>query len=130
MTTTENQIQTCNREAGNRSEKVYTVRPQYDVKASNEAYVVTVFMPGVSRENTSITVDKDTLEVHGQRVITNPSQEWKVLHKEIPEADFRLRLELNAPVDRDSISARTENGVLTVTLPVIEAAKPRQIEIN
>ncbi len=133
MTTTEKQIQACssgNNEAENRARRVSWIRPQYNVNQDAESYTVRVYLPGISREQTAITVDKDTLEIVGRRDVPEQDSTWKVLHREIPEADYRLRLELNAPVDRENISARSENGVLTVTLPVADVARPRQIAIN
>lgn len=105
------------------------LRPHYEVAQDKEAYTVRVFVPGASKETVRIEVDQDTLSIEAGRK-TVGEDNWRPRYREIPTADYRLRLDLNAPVDAENISAKTENGVLSITLPVAEAAKPRQITVN
>jgi len=105
------------------------LRPHYEVAQGKDAYTVRVYVPGASKDNVSITVDQDTLSIEAARKDVAP-ENWRARYREIPTADYRLRLNLNVPVDAENISAKTENGVLSITLPVAEAAKPRQIAVN
>ncbi|WP_309398940.1 Hsp20/alpha crystallin family protein [Cerasicoccus maritimus] len=105
------------------------LRPRYEVANTKEAYTVQVFVPGVPKEGVRITVDQDTLAIEATRRLT-ANDRWRARHREIPTADYRLRLDLNVPVDSHKITAKTTDGVLTITLPVAEAAKPRQISVN
>lgn len=109
--------------------RVQYLRPHYQIGQDKHAYTVTVTLPGVPKNGVSITVDQDTLTIEGRRAGVGQNH-WQARYREIPQADYRLRLDLNVPVDADQISANQASGVLTVTLPVAEAAKPRQIAVN
>lgn len=104
-------------------------RPQYTVSSDETGYDVSIHMPGVNRSASNVTLEKGTLTVEGN-VTENAPEEWRSLHRELPNRDFRLQLRLNVEVDEEAISARTEDGVLKVRLPIAEAAKPRTIAIE
>jgi HSP20 family protein len=122
---------TCNPPASNAtsSETFSTVRPRYAVTGGPEAYVVRVELPGVPKDAVSIDIDKNILSITGTRKNAVP-ESWKPLHRELNDLGYTLRLKLNAPVDEDKLNAQLADGVLTLTLPIREAAKPRRIEVN
>ncbi len=105
------------------------LRPYYEVEAGEQAYQVHVYLPGVARDQADITLEKGTLTVEARRR-AHAQEGWRPMYREIPDADYRLRLQLNVVVDEENITAKAEDGVLTVTLPVAEEAKPRKIEIT
>lgn len=105
------------------------VKPYYEVRSAKEAHTVRVYMPGVNKSGVKITLERDRLFIAGERTRLAPDS-WKALHREIPEADFRLQLDLNVHIDERAIEARTEDGVLTLRLPVAEEAKPRTITVE
>lgn len=105
------------------------LRPRYSIHQDKEAYTVEVFLPGVPKENVSLNIEQKVLTVEGRRAEIAP-EGWTARYREIPTADYRLRLDLNVPIDGDKSTAKTENGLLTITLPVLEAAKPRQIAVH
>lgn len=127
MTTTNDQIQAGRTD--NCAKTLTYIRPHYEVTHDKEKYTVKVHLPGVSRDKTSITIESEFLVIDGHRN-GYAKPEWKVLHREIPAADYRLKLKINFPVDREQISAKSENGILIVDLPVTDSAKPRQITIQ
>ena len=104
-------------------------RPYYEVVRGNAAYDVNVYLPGVEHDNVSIAVDKNDITVEAER-----SSHWKdrgrFVQREIQNADYRLRLELNVPVNSEKIVAKSKNGILTIHLPVAEEAKPKKIAIQ
>lgn len=106
-----------------------TVSPRYSVHNLDDAYRIDVQMPGVKRESARITINGDQLVIEGERG-KHFSDDWQAVHREIAVANYRLVLDLNAQIDAGKVSARSENGVLQVTLPVAEAARPRTIEVN
>ena len=117
-------LTTCeNKVAANR-----TVTPRYDVRETPDAYVLTAHVPGVDRSSLETTVDGETLTITGRRTFSVPA-DWTPVHREIPQADFRLVLEVDRRFNRDAIKAELSQGVLTLTLPKAEAVKPRRIEI-
>lgn len=111
-----------------KSERRY-LRPHYEITSDKAAYFVHVYMPGVVRKRTTITLHNGILVIEGIKE-SRVGKDWRLLHKEIPAQDYRLRLELNVPVDENKIEAHNHDGVLTLTLPVTEAAKPRAIAIE
>lgn len=103
--------------------------PRYEVINLDDAYRVDVYVPGVKKDHTQITLEKDTLTITASRSDQAPST-WETLHREYDPVDFQLSLNLNVDVDADRISARTDNGVLSITLPIAEKAKPKTISVE
>ncbi len=112
-----------------RSTSAPTVTPKHQIRETNEAFVLTVWLPGVDKSSVETTVNGETLTVLGRRNFTVPA-EWTPVHREIQEADFLLELEIDHRVNRDAVEAELKQGVLTLTFPKAEAVKPRRIEIQ
>jgi HSP20 family protein len=104
-------------------------KPLYNVIGNADAYEVKVELPGVSKDTVKIDLDENVLSIRGERQSALP-EGWKALHQELSPLGYQLRLRLNTPVDEDKLTANLENGVLTLKLPVKEAAKPRRIEVQ
>ncbi|MBN1402910.1 MAG: Hsp20/alpha crystallin family protein [Opitutales bacterium] len=105
------------------------IRPYYSSTENENAYEVKVYMPGVNKENTQISLENGELIISGSKSGA-PSEGWRVLSQESNRADYQLRLGLNVEIDGERIEAVTENGVLKLSLPKAEALKPRKIEIR
>jgi HSP20 family protein len=104
-------------------------KPRYHVAGNADAYEVRIEMPGVPKSGVTIDLENEVLSIRGERP-KNASPEVKTLHRELSDLPFVLRLKLNTPVDEEKLSAAVEDGVLTVKMPVKEAAKPRRIEVQ
>ena len=107
---------------------VNTLRPLYQVQEQDEAFKVTVKLPGVTKENLNITDENGTLTIRGERSWKQPS-EWAPVYRETAESVFSLSLFHDNVVDADKAQAELKDGVLTLTLPKSEARKPRKIAI-
>lgn len=105
------------------------LRPAYEVQQHEEAYEIRVSLPGVPKDRATVTLEKGTLTVEGTRR-NHAAEQWRPVHREIPTADYRLRLSLNLRVDEEKIAAESKDGVLIIRLPVADAAKPRSIQIQ
>jgi HSP20 family protein len=105
------------------------VKPRFRVQNSADSYSVQVELPGVKKENVSVNLDQNILSVSGTRSTTVPA-DWKPLYRELCDVNYQLRLKLNVPVEDSKLSAKLEDGVLTLSLPVKEAAKPRTIAVS
>lgn len=103
-------------------------KPRYNVKGTTDAYEVRVEMPGVAKESVKIDLDDNILTLRGDRTATVP-EGLKTLHRELSPLSYLLRLRLNTPVNEDKMTAKFEDGVLVLSLPVKEVAKPRQIPV-
>lgn len=106
-----------------------TMQPRYQVERSDDSTIVRVALPGVPKDLVSISFDKGVLTVKGSRRSNRPDS-WRVVHRELADVDFALNLRLASQVDVDKLTAAYEDGVLSLTLPVRESAKPRLIAVN
>jgi HSP20 family protein len=91
--------------------------------------VVHFDLPGFDADSIDLTVDKEVLTVHAERR-WQPAEGDQVLVNERPRGTYRRQLFLGESLDTEHLSANYVNGVLTVTIPVAEAAKPRKVEIQ
>jgi len=105
------------------------VKPRYRVLNATDSYSVQVELPGVKKENVSINLDHNVLTLRARRSTTPPA-DWKPLHRELNDVDYLLRLKLNVPVEESKLSAQLADGVLNLSLPVKETAKPRTIPVS
>ncbi len=103
-------------------------KPHYNVKGTTDAYEVRVEMPGVAKDGVKIDLDDSILTLRGDRTATVP-EGFKTLHRELSPLSYLLRLRLNTPVNEDQMTAKFEDGVLVLSLPIKEVAKPRQIPV-
>ena len=99
-----------------------------DLFKADDHYVLHADLPGVDPGSISIDVEHDVLTVTAQRTGgTDESVQW--LANERFAGTFQRRLSLGDGVDTAAISATYDNGVLTLTIPVAERAKPRRIQV-
>lgn len=104
-------------------------RPAYRTSATENDYTIEVNLPGVSKSGLSINVEDDVLTVTGETATGTPKG-WKVVHRELPQGDYLLKLRIDDQIDQEKIAAKLKDGVLNVTLPKAEAAKPRRISVD
>lgn len=105
------------------------IRPVYNVREDEHGYDVTVQLPGVARDGLEITAQDGELTITGRRAWTPPA-EWTALYRETPRANFQLTFSHSGEVDVEKTSAELKDGVLRLTLPKAEAAKPRKIAVS
>jgi HSP20 family protein len=103
--------------------------PVYDRQEASDAYGLEVLVPGVAKDAVALEVEHGQLVITARRAWKAP-KEWTEIFRETGDVDYQLRLDLNDSVDVDSINAALEQGGLRVTLPKVEAIKPRKIEIG
>ena len=106
-----------------------TVRPGYTINETDEAFGLTVHLPGVTKTGLEITAEEGTLRVTGKRSWQRP-ESWTAVYRETTDATFLLELEHDHAVDLDKIHAELEDGILRVSLPKVEAVKPRKISVS
>ncbi len=101
-----------------------------DVGETENEFVIKAALPGVKPEDVQITVHGDTLTIRGESKMEEEkkNEHWHL--RERRHGVFQRSLSLSAPVDSDKAKAEFEHGVLTLTLPKSEAAKPRQIKVG
>jgi HSP20 family protein len=104
------------------------VAPYADVESKDSGYVLYAEMPGVNRDGIEITVEDGNLVLIGQRQPLSVSGE--PLHRETRQLSYRRVYELDPSIDANKISARIEQGILSVNLPKAENLKPRRITLE
>ncbi len=100
-----------------------------DAYRRGDQFVVHFDLPGVDATGIDLTVEKNVLTVSAQRQ-WEPGEGDEVLVSERPQGSFSRQLFLGESLDPDGIQASYDDGVLTVTVPVAEQAKPRKVEIT
>ena len=106
-----------------------TVAPFYRINETEEAYDIHVFLPGVTKENLELSLEKGEISIVARREWKKP-EGWTPLYREIRTADFALTLRPDTTFDSERVSAGLKDGVLRVTLPKAEAVKPRKIQVG
>ena len=112
---------------GERAEEQF-VAPAATVLENADGYTLEVEMPGVSKETLEMWVENNELTVLGRRSI--PTVEGTLLHRESRSENFRRTFELDPSIDAEKISAKIEQGVVSLTLPKAEQVKPRKITVG
>ena len=100
-----------------------------DAYRDGDHFVVHFDLPGVDSSSIDLTVEKNVLTVTAERS-WNKGEGQDVLVSERPQGKFSRQLFLGESLDPDRIEASYDNGVLTLTVPVAEQAKPRKVEIT
>lgn len=104
--------------------------PLLNVNEDNDNLYVEALAPGLDPDSIEVTVQRDTLRLAGQKTPINPDIRREQFHRsERGSGRFVRTLTLPADVDGDKVHAEYKNGLLTLTLPKHETAKPRQIEV-
>jgi HSP20 family molecular chaperone IbpA len=116
---TETNLQTANR-SDVTTPRAWASAP-VDVLEGKDAYLVFADVPGVSKDDIAVQYHEGELRLEATRAVP-ADRAWP--------ADFRRVFTIGPDVDVERISASIENGVLEVTLPKKELAKPRQIPIK
>ncbi len=107
----------------------HAVKPVYEIKETPDAFGVTVFLPGVAKQGLEITAEESQIRVVGRRDWTQP-EAWTALHRESVTGPFELVLAHDNVVDAEKVAAELRDGVLRISLPKHEAAKPRKIVVG
>src|SRR3954467_14404710 len=104
-----------------------TVMPM-DAWREGDVFRIEFDLPGVAKESIDLDVERNVLTVRAERVPRNG--DWEMLASERPRGVFSRQLVLGDNLDLDHIEAKYDGGVLLLTIPVAERAKPRKIEVT
>ena len=104
--------------------------PAVDLYEDKESLIVKVELPGLKKEEIEVSVHDGTLSIFGERKAATPDSSSQPFRSERFFGRFHRTVALPKPVAVDKVKAAYKDGVLTVTLPKTEEAKPKQIEVN
>ena len=105
-------------------------RPDTNIYHTPDAYIFEIELPGVTNEGIDLEMTEKNILVLKARNSYAHDSDKKVLVSQVRTRNFYRAFELGDQVDRDSIEARLDSGVLTITVAKQEKAKPRRIPVS
>ena len=113
---------------GDRSQAEQFITPPASVREIGDGYTLEIEMPGVKKDGLEISVENNELTIIGRRTL--PVVEGTLIHRESRAENFRRMFEIDPSIDANKISARIDQGLVTLTLPKAEHVKPRKITVS
>ena len=103
--------------------------PAADIYETEAALVVVLEMPGVEKQNVSVHVERNVLQVEGKIEFSN-YENAEALYTEYNVGHFARSFSLSSVVDHETIEANLDDGILTLTLHKKKEVKPKRIQVN
>lgn len=97
-----------------------------NIREEDEVYVLSALVPGLNADDLNIQVLDDVVRIEGDY----KQDESQYLVRELPHGSFTRTLRLPSAIDADSVEAKITGGVLTLTLPKAESARPKKIKVT
>ena len=101
-----------------------------DLAETDQGFTLRAALPGVKPEDVQITIHGDTLNIRGESKTEEERKEQNWIVREQRSGAFHRTVTLPAPVNPDQAEAHFQDGVLELTLPKAEQARPRQIKVS
>ena len=103
-------------------------QPAVDIYETDEGLTLLADMPGVERDDVTVDLRDNRLTITGR--VRPVEERWRPLMTEYRSGHYMRQFTLGSQIDQERIEARLEDGVLTLRLPKVEEARPRQIPIG
>lgn len=97
-----------------------------NIREDEDAYLLSALVPGLKAEDLNIQVLENVVSIEGEF----KADEGEYLLNELPNGSFQRTLRMPAPIEADAVEAKIEQGVLTLTLPKAESARPKKIQVS
>jgi len=104
--------------------------PRVDVRDEENSYVLEAELPGTTEKDIDVKVENDLLQISTKNEEEKEEKKKGYLMRERRSASYHRSFVLPKDTDRDKIEANFKDGLLTLTIPKTEVAKPRQIEVK
>jgi len=101
-----------------------------DVRETDDAFIINASVPGLKPEDLNINVVGDTVTISGEIKEETKEEEANYIYRERRFGSFTRTVTLPTSLNPDKAEAVIENGVLTLTIPKAEAAKPKAIKVK
>jgi HSP20 family protein len=106
------------------------VFPLMNVSEDSNNFYIRAELPGIKADDLEISVTGDSFSISGERKIPEEQANSKYHRRERESGNFSRVLNLPSPIDTNKVEANASDGILKVTLPKSEAAKPKQITVS
>jgi HSP20 family protein len=105
--------------------------PAVDVKENDKAYVIQAELPGIKKEDISVTVQDGVLTISGEsRSETKEEKEGRVIRQERRYGKFVRSMRLGTAADESGMKAAYKDGILEVTVPKAKQPEPKKISVD
>jgi HSP20 family protein len=104
--------------------------PAVDIAEHDDEYLVKVELPGINKDEVKLTLENNILTIRGEKKQEKETKKESYHRVERSYGSFQRSFTLPAAVKADRIDASYKDGILTVSLPKAEEAKPKQIEVK
>jgi len=122
-----NQVSTSDMQ--HETENLPALPPPVDIFEDESGFTLIADLPGVSKDRLGVKVDGDNLLIEGEVSVPAP-QQMELRYAEMPALSYRRSFTLSRELDASKIDANLKDGVLKLSIPKAEQAKPRKIEIK
>jgi HSP20 family protein len=97
-----------------------------NIREEDDAYILYALVPGLQAEDLNIQILENVVSIEGEY----KAEDAELLLSELPRGPFRRTLRLPTEVEADKVEANITDGVLTLTLPKAESARPKRIQVK
>jgi len=104
--------------------------PPVDITERDDAYVVEAELPGLTKDDVKITMENNILTIQGEKKLEKEEKKGSFHRSERAYGSFTRSFTLPSTVKSDQVEAEYKNGILRITLPKVEEAKPKAIEVK
>jgi len=104
--------------------------PPVDIAEREKDYTIKIELPGVEKNDVKITIQKDVLTIRGEKKQEGEEKSGNYQRIERCYGSFQRSFTLPTSVSSDKIEASYDNGVLTINLPKVEEARPKEVEVK
>ncbi len=104
--------------------------PALDVYEDKENFIVKAELPGMKKEDIEVSLHAGSLSISGERKSETKEEDAEMCRAERYFGRFQRTVTLPAAVAADKVKAQYKDGILTITLPKTEEAKPKQIDVS
>ncbi len=104
--------------------------PVIDVKENEKDFTIHAELPGLSKDDFKLTVENNSLTLEGEKKVAKEEKSDNAYRSERRYGAFKRVFRLTDSVDSKKIAADYTNGILSITVPKTEKAKPKQIEVK
>ena len=117
------------RREGEQSARRMTITPAVDIFEDDQGVTLWADLPGVTKDKLNVRVHDSNLSIEAEAVVPTPAN-LRLQHAEVREPRFARTFTLSPDFDTAKIEANLQDGVLKLTIPRREEARPRRIEVK
>jgi HSP20 family protein len=104
--------------------------PAVDISEDDDNYYLNVELPGINREDVSVRYEEGLLSITGEKKSLKKEEKRNYHRVERLYGKFERSFRVPSRIDSEKIGAKFENGMLMITVPKLEEAKPKQIDVK